>query len=539
MAKYIFVTGGVLSSVGKGVVAASLAKLLQKRSLKIGVQKLDPYINVDPGTMSPYQHGEVFVTQDGAETDLDLGHYERFLNINLQRACSVSSGQIYAHVIEKERKGDYLGGTIMVIPHITQAIRHAIEHAAQALDCDVLVVEVGGTVGDLEGAPFLEALREMQYEHPQDCLFVHVTWLAHVGATNELKTKPTQHSLRQLRSIGIIPDYVILRSDYTIEHDLCTKVAHLTSMPANTVFPLVTEKNAYQVPLTLESYGLGDAIVRQLKLTHAQQPQWETWQTLMKHMAKPSEKKVTIGLVGKYVQLHDAYISVVEALQHAGKSCNIDIIIEWINSESITENNVNQLLQPCQGIIVPGGFGDRGVEGKIIAAQWARTHNIPYLGLCLGMQVMCIELARAFIDPKANSLEFDPQTKTPIIVYMDSQKNVTSKGGTMRLGTYPCKLLKGSKAAQAYGKISEKNFIYERHRHRLECNPVYRVELEKHGLLVSGESPDGTLVEIVELKNHPFMVASQYHPEFLSRPEQPHPLFQAFIQSIKKYNALY
>lgn len=534
MAKYIFVTGGVLSSVGKGVVAASLAKILQKRAIKIGIQKLDPYINVDPGTMSPYQHGEVFVTEDGAETDLDLGHYERFLNINLQRACSVSSGQIYAHVIEKERKGDYLGGTIMVVPHITQAIKQAIAHAADALDCDVLVVEVGGTVGDLEGAPFLEALREMQYEYPQDCLFFHVTWLPHVGATHELKTKPTQHSLRQLRSIGITPDYVILRSDYPVEEDICKKVGFLSSLPADQVFSLVTEKNAYKVPLILEAYGLGTAITTKFNFTYTKEPDWHSWQDLMQRMAQPGKHTYTVGLVGKYVQLHDAYISVAEALHHAGKACDVTIAIAWIDSEEITPENVAQILQNCDAIVVPGGFGDRGVEGKILTAHFARTHNIPYLGLCLGMQVMCIEMARAHIDPQAHSLEFNPNTPTPVIAYMDSQKNVTHKGGTMRLGTYPCKLRAGSKAADAYKNRLQDGIIHERHRHRFECNPTYRAQLEQHGLLVSGESPDGTLVEVVEVVNHPFMVGSQYHPEFLSRPEQPHPLFIGLVQALKK-----
>ncbi len=529
MAKYIFVTGGVLSSVGKGIVASSLGKILKERGIKVGIQKFDPYINVDPGTMSPYQHGEVFVTNDGAETDLDLGHYERFLDVNLQRSCSVSSGQIYARVIEKERRGDYLGGTIQVIPHITQEIKNAVKQAAKDTDCDVLIVEVGGTVGDLEAAPFFEALRQLQYEEGREnTAFVHVSWLAHMGATGELKTKPSQHSLRELRSIGIIPDIVVARADYPIERSLCEKLGHFSNVPGDQVLSLITEKVAYKVPLTLEKQGLGKFMVKRLALkVQAATPDWSCWKTLIENIETDSQKKLTIGLVGKYTQLHDAYLSVVEALRHAGYAQRVQVSIAWINSEELTEENVEGALSVCDGIVVPGGFGYRGVEGKILAARWARKNNKPYLGLCLGLQVMCIDLARECIDKAATSFEFDEKAKTPIVALMDEQKKVTKKGGTMRLGVYPCKVIPGTKAACAYNTEE----IQERHRHRLEFNNTYRDQLEKAGLVISGQSPDGSLVEIVELKDHPFMVASQFHPEFLSRPDKAHPLFSAFLQA--------
>lgn len=529
MSKYIFVTGGVLSSVGKGIVASSLGKILKERGIKIGIQKFDPYINVDPGTMSPYQHGEVFVTNDGAETDLDLGHYERFLNVNLQRSCSVSSGQIYARVIEKERRGDYLGGTIQVVPHITQEIKDAVKQAAKDTDCDVLIVEVGGTVGDLEAAPFFEALRQLQYEEGQkNTAFVHVTWLAHMSATAELKTKPSQHSLRELRSIGIIPDIVVARADYPIARSLCEKLGSFSNVPGDQVLGLVTEKVAYKVPLTLEEQGLGAFMVKRLDLKiQAAVPDWSSWQNLIANIESENAKKITIGLVGKYTQLHDAYLSVVEALRHAGYAQKVEVSIAWINSQELTAENVDEVLSVCDGIVVPGGFGYRGVEGKILAARWARVNKKPYLGLCLGMQVMCIEFAREFLDKEATSIEFDEHAKVPVIALMDEQKEITSKGGTMRLGMYPCKLIPGTKAAWAYNAEE----IQERHRHRLEFNNAYRGQLEKAGLVISGNSPDGSLVEIVELKDHPFMVASQFHPEFLSRPDKPHPLFLAFLQA--------
>lgn len=533
MVKYIFVTGGVISSVGKGVVAASLGRILQQRAIRIGIQKLDPYINVDPGTMSPYQHGEVFVTKDGAETDLDLGHYERFLDIDLQRSCSVTSGQIYARVIERERKGDYLGRTIQVIPHITQEIKNAIAYAAKTMSCEVLIVEVGGTVGDVEGAPFLEALREMRFElGKENTIFVHVSWLPYVQVTQELKTKPSQHSLRALRSVGIIPDFVIARADNPIERSLCEKLAHASSIPPSHIFPLSTEKIAYKVPLILEREGLGDYLVKELHLEErAQKPDWKEWEDLIARIEAVPQRTVTIALVGKYVELHDSYISVTESLQHAGRFLGAEIHIKWIHAEQVTDETADAWFADCDGIVVPGGFGGRAVEGKICAARWARTHKVPYLGLCLGMQVLCIELARALIDKTAHTREIDENTAVPIVTLMDDQKNVTDKGGTMRLGVYPCSLVPGTKAANAYGIEDGKTPVYERHRHRFEFNNVYRDVLKEGGLIISGQSPDGSLVEIVELKDHPFMVASQFHPEFLSRPYKPHPLFKAFLEA--------
>lgn len=530
MAKYIFVTGGVFSSVGKGVVAGSVGRMLQERGLKIGIQKLDPYINVDPGTLSPYQHGEVFVTSDGAETDLDLGHYERFLDINVKRSCSVSSGQIYEQVIGKERRGEYLGKTIQVVPHITDQIKNSIQHAAKEMECDVLIVEVGGTVGDLEGAPFIEAIRQMRFDlGDENTLFVHLTWLPYLEVTQELKTKPSQYSLRDLRALGIIPDVVIARADQEIDKELCDKIARFSSIKESQIFPLVTEKNPYKAPLQLEAEGVGQLLVQKLHLEdNVKKPDWSRWEKTIKLSETTFEKTTTIALVGKYVELQDSYLSVKEALLHASRHKETQLIIKWVHAEKVTVENVKELLQGCDGILVPGGFGDRGIEGKIIAARYARTHNIPYLGLCLGMQIMCIEYAQAFIDTAAASIESDNKTSCPVVALMDEQKNVTDKGGTMRLGIYPCKLLPGSKAAFAYGN---QELIYERHRHRFEFNNNYRAELEKAGLIISGESPDGSLVEIIECKDHPFMVASQFHPEFLSRPDKPHPLFDAFIQA--------
>lgn len=528
MAKYIFVTGGVFSSVGKGVAASSIGKIMQQRGMSVAVQKLDPYINVDPGTLSPYQHGEVFVTHDGAETDLDLGHYERFLDINVTRSCSVTSGQIYADVIQKERNGAYLGGTIQVIPHITQAIKCAIEHAAIQMKCDVLIVEVGGTVGDLESAPFIEAIRQMHFDYgDENVMFVHLTWLPYLKATGELKTKPSQHSLRELRSVGIIPDVIITRADEPIEKSLCNKIAHFASVPEKQVFALQTEVNPYRAPLVLEQAGLGEFIVKNLKLEEkVQQPDWAQWTKVVEDIEAHFDSEVTIALVGKYIELQDAYLSVKEALMHAARSNRVRLTIKWVHAEKITEHNVNDILKNCDGVLVPGGFGARGIEGKIIAAGWARKHKVPYLGLCLGMQVLCIELARAFVHQSATSSECDEQAEMPVIALMDAQKEVTDKGGTMRLGIYPCTLVPGTRAAFAYQNQPE---VYERHRHRFEFNNQYREKLEEAGLVISGKSPDGKLVEIVELKDHPFMVASQFHPEFLSRPGKPHPLFNAFI----------
>lgn len=530
MPQYIFVTGGVFSSVGKGVAAGSIGKILQQRGLSVAIQKLDPYINVDPGTLSPYQHGEVFVTNDGAETDLDLGHYERFLDINFKRSCSVTAGQIYASVIEKERRGDFLGGTIQVIPHITQTIKCAIERAARQMEADVLIVEIGGTIGDVESAPFIEAMRQMRFDYGQSCtLFVHLTWLPYLKATGELKTKPSQHSLRELRSLGIIPDVIIARSDHEIQRHLCNKIAHFASVPEKQIFPLQTEVNPYRAPLLLEEIGLGNYLINHLGLQERiKEPEWGAWLKVLEEIEASFDKEVTIALVGKYIELQDSYLSVKEALMHASRNNKVRLNIKWVHAEKVTEQNVDDLLSDCDGVLVPGGFGDRGIEGKIIAASWARTHQVPYLGLCLGLQVMCVELARAFINKSANSAECNETAEAPVVALMNEQREIIDKGGTMRLGIYPCKVVPGTKASAAYGV---EGIIHERHRHRFEFNNEYRKRLQDAGLVVSGESPDGKLVEIVELKDHPFMVASQFHPEFLSRPGKPHPLFNAFVAS--------
>lgn len=534
MAQYIFITGGVVSSVGKGIAAASIGKILQMHGISVAVQKLDPYINVDPGTLSPYQHGEVFVTNDGAETDLDLGHYERFLNINLKRSCSVTSGQIYAHVIEQERNGNYHGRTIQVVPHITQAIKNAIKKAADEMKCDVLLVEIGGTVGDIESNPFLEAIRQLRTELPRkDTFFVHLTWLVHLAATGELKTKPSQHSLKELRSLGIIPDAVIMRADQEIPEDISEKLSHFVNVPSHAIFRVTTGKNPYEVPLLLEEQNFSHFLLNHLNKEKIEDTQQRAqWQHFLTKMQLPRLNKITIGLVGKYVELHDSYLSIKEALHHAALAHVTQITIKWIHAEDITEDTVDTMLSGCDGVLVPGGFGNRAVEGKIIAALWAHKNKKPYFGICLGMQVLCIAFARMYIDKNAHSLECDPATTTPIITLMDGQELNT--GGTMRLGEYPCKIIPATRAAQAY---KNNELIYERHRHRFEFNNTYKDELEKNGLVFSGISPDGSLVEIVEAKNHPFMVATQFHPEFLSRPTAPHPLFTAFIESINNiYN---
>lgn len=532
MAQYIFVTGGVVSSVGKGIAAASIGKILQMYGISVAVQKLDPYINVDPGTLSPYQHGEVFVTDDGAETDLDLGHYERFLNINLKRSCSVTSGQIYAQVIDQERKGMYEGRTIQAVPHITDAIKKAIKRAADDMKCDVLIVEIGGTVGDIESGPFLEAIRQMRAElPPTDTFFVHVTWLVYLAATSELKTKPSQHSLKELRSLGIIPDAIMMRADQEIPEDLSEKLSRFVNVPSRAIFRVTTSKNPYEVPLSLEEQGFWNLMSERLHLYKTKNMnEWHKWDTLLHHMKAPRLNQITIALVGKYVELQDAYLSIKESLHHAAQEQLVKVKIKWIDAEEVTEDTVQSLLSDCHGVLVPGGFGARAVEGKIVAASWARINKVPYFGICLGMQVMCIELARAVIDKNAHSLECDAQTTTPVITIMQGQEGQLQTGGTMRLGQYPCKLQPATRAHEAYAFTQ--NVIYERHRHRFEFNNEYRKQLEDAGLIFSGVSPDNNLVEIVELKDHPFMVATQFHPEFLSRPSQPHPLFSAFVKSM-------
>jgi CTP synthase len=527
MPKYIFCTGGVVSSVGKGVTAAAIGRILKARGVKVAIQKLDPYLNVDPGTMSPYQHGEVFVTADGAETDLDLGHYERFTDENLDHTCNVTTGQIYAEVISKERHGDFLGGTIQVIPHITNEIKRRIALVGQQTDAEVVIVEVGGTVGDIEGQPFLEAIRQLRTDVGRDqALFVHVTFLPYIGATGELKTKPTQHSVRELRSIGIQPQVIIARTDHPVSRDLIGKIALFCDVEPRAVIPLETTDNIYDVPLVLEDAGLGDYIVQQLRL-NAAPPVLDEWRDLVARMRAVNEP-LRIAIVGKYVELHDAYISVKESLLHAAAAVNRKLEIAWLYSGDLEKGKGFDVLDSVGGIVVPGGFGFRGIEGKILAAQYARTHRVPYLGLCLGMQVMCIEFARNVLGlENANSTEFESSCEHPVIDLMPDQLSVTNLGGTMRLGLYPCALQPDSQAADAY----QIGAVQERHRHRFEFNNAYRERFQAAGARFSGLSPDARLVEIMELEDHPFMLGSQFHPEFQSRPNRPHPLFKAFIQA--------
>jgi len=538
MRKYIFCTGGVISSVGKGVVAASVGRVLKARGVHVSIQKLDPYINVDPGTMSPYQHGEVYVTDDGAETDLDLGHYERFVDENLTHASNVTTGQVYAEVITRERRGDFLGGTIQVIPHITNEIKRRIALVGQRSEAEVVIVEVGGTVGDIEGLPFLEALRQMRRDvGPENTLYVHVTFLPHVGATGELKTKPTQHSVRELRSIGIHPDVIVARADYPVDDALCAKIALFCDVERQAVVPLVTTPLLYEIPLILEDAGLGDFIVGRLRLEETI-PDWREWRELVDRIRVP-KPSLPIAIVGKYVELHDAYISVREALYHAALAHGWDVDVRYISSEALERgrgwDELGLSTKHVAGVVVPGGFGERGIEGKIATARWARENSVPYLGLCLGLQVMIVELARhALGSEEPNSTEFDPRTRYPVIDLMPDQRTIVDMGGTMRLGLYPCRLVPGTKAAVAYG-VPE---VQERHRHRFEVKNTYRDLLAEVGLVPSGLSPDGRLIEIAELAGHPFMLGSQFHPEFKSRPTRPHPLFKAFIAAtIARYKA--
>lgn len=526
--KYLFFTGGVVSSVGKGVTAAAIGLLLKERGFKVVVQKLDPYINVDPGTMSPYQHGEVFVLDDGAETDLDLGHYERFIDIRLSRASNFTTGQVYAEVISKERRGDYLGGTIQVIPHITNEIKRRIGLVAKASGAEIVLVEIGGTVGDIESQPFLEALRQMRNEvGRENTFFVHVTWLPFISAAGELKTKPTQHSVAELRSIGISPNMIIARSDQPIEQELLDKIALFCDVEIKAVIPMETTPVLYEVPLLFEKAGVGDYLVEKLNLQASKTPNWAEWKHLVKEVKEP-KPSLQIALVGKYVELHDAYMSVRESLKHAALALSFEVEIDWLHATDLEKGKGWDSIAKAGGIIVPGGFGSRGIEGKIQAAKYARENKVPYLGLCLGMQLMCVEFARNVLGYEdANSTEFDRSTTHPVIDLMTEQRAITDMGGTMRLGLYPCVLKKGSKAATAYQQPQ----IEERHRHRFEFNNAYRKEYEAAGITFSGVSPDNKLVEISELDDHPFMVGSQFHPEFLSRPNRPHPLFLAFLKA--------
>jgi len=529
VSKYIFVTGGVVSSVGKGISVASIGKILKSRGISVSVQKLDPYLNVDPGTMSPYQHGEVFVTKDGAETDLDLGHYERFIGVELTQASNVTSGQVYSEVIAQERRGDFLGGTIQVVPHVTNEIKSKIKKVAEISKAELVIVEVGGTVGDIEGQPFLEAIRQMRKDEGRDnVLYVHVTFLPHIAATDELKTKPTQHSVNELRRIGIQPDVILCRSDKEISEAIKDKISLFCDVDKEAVIALVTSGTIYEVPLLLEDAGLGEFIINRLGLK-VRKSNLEDWRDMVARLKTPKEL-VVIGLVGKYVELRDAYYSVREALCHAALAHDREVKIEWLDSEEL-DGMADDKLGQVQGIIVPGGFGYRGIEGMVKSAKFARERKVPYLGLCLGMQIMVIEFGRhVFRTDKVNSTEFDVSSTYPVIDLLPDQQDVVQKGGTMRLGTYPCLLVAGTKAARAYGTEE----VYERHRHRYEFNNDFRQPLEEAGLIASGLSPDGGLVEIAELREHPWMLACQFHPEFKSRPDSPHPLFLGFIEAAKE-----
>ncbi|MEW6717054.1 MAG: CTP synthase [Chloroflexota bacterium] len=531
MTKYIFITGGVLSSVGKGVAAAAIGRLLKERGFEVAVQKLDPYLNVDPGTMNPYQHGEVFVLDDGSETDLDLGHYERFIDIRLNRVCNVTTGQVYAEVIAKERRGDYLGGTIQVIPHVTNEIKRRIALVSKTTGAELVLVEIGGTVGDIESLPFLEALRQMRSEVGRgNSVYIHVTWLPYIGATQELKTKPTQHSVAELRSIGISPDVIIARSDYPVEDELREKIALFCDVDKPAVVPLITSPVLYEVPLLLEKANLGDYLVKRLGLKIRNRPNWKEWKGLVARIKQP-KPEVKVALVGKYVELQDAYLSVREALNHAAWQLGIEVKIDWIHSGELEKQGSADALNTADGIIVPGGFGERGIEGKIMGISFARQKPVPYLGLCLGMQLMVVEFARQVLGSDAvNSTEFNPSTPHPVIDLLPDQRYITDMGGTLRLGLYPCELQPGSIAAQAYGQ----KLVNERHRHRFEFNNSYREVLNRHGMRYSGLSPDGRLVEIAEMDGHPFMLGTQFHPEFLSRPNRPHPLFIAFLRAVMR-----
>lgn len=533
--KFIFFTGGVVSSVGKGVTAAALGRLLKERGFKVAVQKMDPYINVDPGTMSPYQHGEVFVLDDGAETDLDLGHYERFIDIRLSRVCNITSGQVYAEVIAKERRGDYLGGTIQVIPHITNEIKNRITQVAKSTNAEIVLVEVGGTVGDIESLPFLEAIRQLRRDlGRENTLYIHLTWLPSIGATGELKTKPTQHSVHELRSIGINPNIIVARADQPIENELIEKISLFCDVEKEAVIPMPTADVLYEVPLLLEKANVGEYVLKLLGLESRKDPDWSEWQRIVDIVRMP-RPKVKIALVGKYVELHDAYMSVREALTHAAIALEIDLDIEWIHSTDLEKGHGTDILSEVDGILVPGGFGSRGIEGKIKAAQYARLNRIPYFGLCLGMQLMVVEFGREILNSDlVNSSEFDRTTPFPVIDLMSDQLHITNMGGTMRLGLYPCHLVPGTIASEAY----QEEIVEERHRHRFEFNNTYREIFEKNGMVFSGVSPDNRLVEIAELRDHPFMLGTQFHPEFLSRPNRPHPLFLKFMKAVRERSGI-
>lgn len=532
MTKYIFVTGGVVSSLGKGIVAASLGRLLKNRGLSVTIQKFDPYINVDPGTMSPYQHGEVYVTGDGAETDLDLGHYERFVDINLTKYSSVTTGKIYSTVLRKERRGDYNGGTVQVIPHITNEIKDKVFRAGHETNADVVITEIGGTVGDIESLPFLEAIRQIKSDIGRDnVMYIHCTLVPYIKAAGEMKTKPTQHSVKELRSLGIQPNVVVVRTEMPISQDMKDKLALFCDIDKEAVIECLDADTLYTIPLALQEQGLDKLVCKEMKLDCAEADMTE-WKQLVDKVLNLS-RKTKIGLVGKYVELQDAYISVVEALKHAGYAHDSEIEVKWINAEHVTKENVSELLADVDGVLVPGGFGDRGVEGKILATQYARENKKPFFGICLGMQLASIEFARNVLGlDGAHSAEINPSTNHPIIDLLPEQKDIEDLGGTLRLGLQACKLVEGSIAYEAY----QDKVVYERHRHRYEFNNHYRQDMEKEGFVFSGTSPDGRLVEIIELKDHPWFVASQFHPEFTSRPTRPQPLFRDFVGASLKNN---
>ncbi|HHY22374.1 MAG TPA: CTP synthase [Bacilli bacterium] len=525
--KYIFVTGGVVSSLGKGITAASLGRLLKNRGLKVTIQKFDPYINIDPGTMSPYQHGEVFVTEDGAETDLDLGHYERFIDINLSENNSVTTGKIYSSVIQKERRGEYNGGTVQVIPHVTNEIKDRVFRAANETGADVVITEIGGTVGDIESLPFLEAIRQIKSDVGfNNVMYIHCTLIPYLAAAGEMKSKPTQHSVKELRSLGIQPNVIVVRTEKPVPQDMKEKIALFCDIDKNAVIEARDADNLYQVPLDLQAQHLDQIVCDYLHLD-CKEADMSEWKMLVERVSNLS-KKVTISLVGKYVSLPDAYLSIVEALRHAGYGVDAEIDVRWVNAEDVTDENAAELLGKADGIIVPGGFGDRGVEGKISAIRYARENNVPFFGICLGMQLAAVEFARNVVGLKgANSSEIDPETKYPVIDLLPEQKDVEELGGTLRLGLYDCHLVEGTHAANAYGT----DLVAERHRHRYEFNHDFREQLEQAGLIISGTSPDGRLVEIIELKEHRYFVAAQFHPEFTSRPTRPQPLFLEFVRS--------
>ncbi|MGP4081619.1 CTP synthase [Pseudalkalibacillus sp. R45] len=525
--KYIFVTGGVVSSLGKGITAASLGRLLKNRGVNVTIQKFDPYINVDPGTMSPYQHGEVFVTDDGAETDLDLGHYERFIDINLNKYSNVTTGKIYSTVLKKERRGDYLGGTVQVIPHITNEIKERVFRAGRETNADVVITEIGGTVGDIESLPYLEAIRQIKSDiGVENVMYIHCTLVPYIKAAGEMKTKPTQHSVKELRSLGIQPNVIVVRNEMPLPQEMKDKIALFCDINPNAVIEAMDADTLYEVPLALQAQKLDQITCNHLKL-NCKEADMDDWKELVNRVTN-LKNKTKIAIVGKYVALPDAYISVVESLRHAGYEFDTDIDIHWVNSEEVTDENVKELLEDADGILVPGGFGDRGIEGKISAIRYARENNVPMFGICLGMQLASVEFARNVLGYEdAHSAEIDPASTHPVIDLLPEQKDVEDLGGTLRLGLYPCKLRKGTNAFAAYND----EVVYERHRHRFEFNNEYREQMENAGFLFSGTSPDGRLVEIIELKDHPWFVASQFHPEFISRPTKPQPLFREFVNA--------